>query len=180
MLDRGFALVNTPPFFDSGELFRVRRKQTVLHLVGHRLEKFPGLTRYARWLERLLGEALPDESLLLTVLELRHEPAGYADKEVDRLHIDGSYLRSVYTLDGMPTIYRDGQAEIPVPRGHTLLMTAFDRARALRVHGTLHRRPGIGPERTAIVCSFVPCRNQPSPASAYPRVGRAQSARLVS
>jgi hypothetical protein len=87
---------------------------------------------------------------------LRHEPAGAEDKEVDKLHADGSYLRSVYTVYGPTTIYRDGKLEHAVPSEQTLLMTAIDRARAMRIRCTLHRRPGAGPERAVIVCSFEP------------------------
>jgi hypothetical protein len=123
--------------------------------------KFPQLALYGRWLERLLREALPEESLGLTDLDFRHEPAGAEDKVVDRLHADGSYLRSVYTLYGRTTIYRDGAIDRSVPCGQTLLMTALARARAKRLHCTLHRRPGPGPERAVVVCSFEPGARQP-------------------
>ena len=84
------------------------------------------------WLEGLLGAALPEEAVSLASLEFRHEPAGLEDPEVDRLHADGSYIRSVCTLYGPGTVYRDGREERPVPDGQTLLMTAMDRARAVR------------------------------------------------
>jgi hypothetical protein len=118
-------------------------------------------------LEALLAEALPEEAVSLDSLEFRHEPAGSEDRTVDRLHADGSYVRSVWTLYGPPTIYRDGKVERPVPDGQTLLMTAMGRARAVRRPCTLHRRPGAGPERAVIVCSFKPRSEQPPLVSVY-------------
>ncbi|MFI5460716.1 MAG: hypothetical protein ACHRXM_35330 [Isosphaerales bacterium] len=58
--------------------------------------------------------------------------------------------------------------------GQTLVLTALDRARALGVPCTLHRRPGAGPERAVIVCSFEPRRQQPRPANAGRRVAHAR------
>jgi hypothetical protein len=173
MLGRGFAPVATPPFFD-GEFLGPRNHGTAPPANVNRWWRVPQLVRYSRWLERLLGLALPEESLGLRDLEFRLEPAGYEDEQVDRLHADGSYLRSVCTLYGPATIYRDGHAELPVPFGHTLLMTAMDRARAIGVHCTLHRRPGAGQERAGIVGSFEPRRDDrdvvhPRPAQGRPR-----------
>jgi hypothetical protein len=159
MLGRGFAPVATPPFSDDGQLLELTRSGTALPARGDRWWKFPALVRYGRWLEQLLGRALPEESLGLSDLELRLEPAGYEDEKVDKLHADGSYLRSVWTVYGPPTIYRDGDADRPVPFGHTLLMTAMGRARAIGVRCTLHRRLGAGPERAVIVGSFEPRGN---------------------
>jgi hypothetical protein len=156
MLGRGFAPVATPPFSDDGQLLQLLRSSAALSPRGNRWLRFPALVRYSRWLERLLVRALPEESLGLSDLELRLEPAGYEDEQVDKLHADGSYLRSVWTVYGPTTIYRDGDAERPVPFGHTLLMTAMARARAIGVRCTLHRRPGAGPERAVIVGSFEP------------------------
>jgi hypothetical protein len=156
MLERGFSLMDTPPFIDDG-LFRwLKRSKTVLPFHSRRWWKYPQLARYGCWLERLLSEALPEESVSLTALEFRHESAGSTDQEVDRLHADGSYIRSVFTRYGPTTVYRDCDAELPVPHGQTLLMTALDRARAIHVPCTLHRRPGAGSERAVIVCSFEP------------------------
>lgn len=162
----GFGLVDTPPFFDDGLLVRLRRQRTVLLAPDKRWVRFPQLARYACWLELLLSEALPEEGVSLTALEYRHELAFSVDHEVDRLHADGSYIRSVYTLFGAATIYRDGGVERSVPHGQTLLMTAMARARAIRLPCTLHRRPGAGPERAVIVCSFEPSEEQPLPACA--------------
>src|SRR5262249_25537648 len=72
---------------------------------------------------------------------------------------------------------RDGDAQRPVPRGQTLLMTAMDRARALGVPCTLHRRPGPGPERAVIVCSFEPRPEQPQPPNVYRCVAQTQEPR---
>lgn len=110
----------------------------------------------------MLAVALPAEDLALAALELRHEPAGYTDPEVDRLHADGSYLRTVRMLRGPATIYRDDGVEKPIPDEQTLLMTAMGRARAMRVPCTLHRRPGAGPARSLIVCSFEPRSTLPA------------------
>lgn len=173
LLGRGFTLVDTPPFFDAGLFLRLRRTRTVLPAHGKRWWKFPQLARYACWLERLLGEALPEEAVALADLESRHEPAGSEDEEVDRLHADGSYLRAVHSPYGPTTVYRDGEAERPVPSGQTLLMTALERARALRVPCTLHRRPGAGPERAVIVCSFEPGPEQPLSAHVYRQAAQA-------
>jgi hypothetical protein len=118
-------------------------------------------------LEWLLSEALPEEGVRLASLELRHERAGLADGEVDRLHADGSYIRSVLTLFGPTTIYRHEGVERLTPDGQTLLMTAMDRARARRARCTLHRRPGAGPERAVVVCSFEPRQEQPHLANVY-------------
>jgi hypothetical protein len=170
MTGRGFALAGTPPFFDDGLFLRLRRRETVLPFHDKRWRKYPQLARYACWLEALLAAALPEEAVRLAALEFRHEPAGSVIPEVDRLHADGSYLRSVYTPYGLPTVYREGDAEVPVPSGRTLLMTAFNRARALRVPCTLHRRPGDGPARTVIVCSFEPLPEQPDLAKVYCQV----------
>ncbi len=156
MTGRGFALVDTSPFFGVGWVPRQHTQRTVLAAHDSRWWQFPQLARYACWLEALLGEALPEEAVALTSLEFRLELAGSEDREVDRLHADGSYLRSVWTLYGPATIYRSGTVERSVPNGQTLLMTAMGRARAVGRPCTLHRRPGAGPERAVIVCSFEP------------------------
>jgi len=160
MLERGFTLLDTPQFFELGLALNLKGRTTELASDCKRWWRYPHLARYACWLETFLGRALPEESLGLTVLELRHEPAGSEDKTVDVLHADGSYLRSVCTLCGPATIYRDGKTEKEVPSKQTLLMTAMERARALGVHCTLHRRPGPGLERAVIVCSFEPRRRK--------------------
>jgi hypothetical protein len=162
MRERGFTLVRTPWLFDHDLLRRLRRSKEVLPCHAKGWRKHPHLVRYAHWLECLLRRALPEESLCLMRQEHRHEPAGYVDREVDTLHADGSYVRSVFTLYGMSTIYRDGRAELPVPGGHTLLLTAMYRARAVGLPCTLHRRPGAGPERAVIVCSFEPSPEAPA------------------
>jgi hypothetical protein len=180
MVGRGLSLVNTPWFFDDGLFLRLKRRRTVMPFHCQRWWKFPQLARYGSWLERLLGEALPEEHLSLAALELRREPAGSVDEQVDRLHADGSYVRSVYTLYGPTTVYRDGGAEHSVPDGQTLLMTAQDRARALGLPCTLHRRPGAGPERAVVVCSFEPRQEQPPLANVYRRVAHSQSPRGTS
>jgi hypothetical protein len=161
MMGRGFDFVPTPAVLDDVLLREVRTGRMVLYVDSGRWWKFPRLAGYGCWLERLLDAALPEEQLRLRELELRHEPAGSEDEKIDRLHADGSYLRSVCTLYGPTTIYRDGGKELSVPSGHTLLMTAMDRARAMRLRCTLHRRPGLGPERAVIVCSFEPRAEQP-------------------
>jgi hypothetical protein len=176
MQGRGFALVGTPRFFDGGLPLRIKRSQTVLPFHCKRWWHFPELARYGCWLEALLGAALPDEALALAALELRQEAAGSTDPEVDRLHADGSYLRSVCTLYGPATVYRDGHEHRPVPGGQTLLMTATGRARALGLPCTLHRRPGRGPERAVIVCSFTPRADQPPLTSVYRQVARTKPA----
>ena len=60
-----------------------------------------------------------------------------------------------------------------MPDGHTLLMTALGRARAVRLPCTLHRRPGAGPERAVVVCSFEPRPEQQPLASVYWQVAQA-------
>lgn len=161
MLERGFTLLDTPPFFDDG-LFRTLKKSRLTLLVSSkRWWKFAPLARYGCWLEELLGRALPEEAVSLTTLEYRHERAGLVNEEVDGWHADGSYLRTVFTLFGPTTVYRDRGAAHAVPAGDTLVMTAQERTRALRISSTLHRRPGAGPERAVIVCSFEPRQEQP-------------------
>jgi hypothetical protein len=177
MSERGFTLVDTPSFFDDGRFRRIKSSMTLLPSQGILWWKFPQLARYGCWLERLLGTTLPEEPLALAALEFRHEPAGTEAEEVDRLHADGSYLRAVYTLYGPTTVYRDGDAERSVPCGRTLLMTAMDRARALGVSCTLHRRPGDGLERAVIVCSLVPRPKGPQSANGYRRAGLAHRSR---
>jgi hypothetical protein len=172
MTGRGFALVNTPPFFGDDLVVRLKREKTVLSPQNKRWHRFQALARYACWLEDLLGAALPDEVVSLAALEFRHEPAGLEDAQVDRLHADGSYIRSVYTLFGPATIYREEGVDRPVPERRTLLMTATDRARAIHLPCTLHRRPGPGPERAVVVCSFEPSPEQ-RPASVYREVAEA-------
>jgi hypothetical protein len=156
MLGRGFTLVDTSRFFDDSLLFRLRRGRLTLSPTCRGWSRYPELVRYCAWLQALLGRSLPEECQSLAALEYRHEPAGSVDEQVDRLHADGSYIRSVYTLYGATTVYRDGGIERTVPRGQTLLLTAMDRARALGFPCTLHRRPGAGAERAVIVCSFEP------------------------
>jgi hypothetical protein len=156
MMGRGFAFIDPPSLFAAGISPPKKFGTVVLHAGCKAWWKFPRLSAYARALERLLSQALPEESLGLVNLELRHEPAGAEDKTVDTLHVDGSYLRSVRTLYGPTTIYREGKVENAVPCGQTLLMTAMARARAMRIPCTLHRRPGAGPQRAVIVCSFEP------------------------
>jgi hypothetical protein len=170
MAERGFSLVDTPLVFDESLSFRLRKTRLVMPFDCKRWWKYPQLARYGCWLETLLGKALAEESLSLAALEYRHEPAGSVDEEVDRLHADGSYLRSVYTLYGPATIFREGDEQRSVPCGQTLLMTALDRARALHVPCTLHRRPSGGPERAVIVCSFEPRQEQPHRANVYRQV----------
>ncbi len=167
MLDRGFTLVHTPRFFNAGLFLKLRRSRTALSFHCTGWWKYPQLARYACWLESLLGGALPEESVSLANLEFRHERAGSVDPAVDRLHADGSYLRTVYTPYGLATLYREGDEQRAVPCGHTLLMTAMDRARAVGRPCTLHRRPGAGPERAVIVCSFEPRPEQPRLANVY-------------
>jgi hypothetical protein len=173
LLGRGFTVLDTPPVADDGLFRRLRRSRTVLPSHSKRWWNFPELARYACWLESLLARALPEEALALTALEFRHEPAGSVDPEVDRLHADGSYLRSVYTPYGLSTVYREGRVERPVPCGQTLLMTALGRARALGIPCTLHRRPGAGPARAVIVCSFEP-RQQPDAREHHSQTGRSR------
>ena len=156
LLGRGFTLVDTPPSFDDGLFRRLKRSKTVLPFHSKRWWNYPQLARYGCWLEGFLCAALPAESVSLAALEFRHEPAGSTDQDVDRLHADGSYIRTVFTPYGPTTVYCDGDTERSVSHGRTLLMTAMDRARGLRVPCTLHRRPGAGPERAVIVCSFAP------------------------
>jgi hypothetical protein len=170
MKERGFAVVATPRFFDDDLFLRLRRSRTVLPTHSKRWWKYPQLARYACWLEDLLGKSLPEEVLSLAKLEFRHEPAGSVDGEADRLHADGSYLRSVCTLFGPTTVYRAGEAERSVPEGQTLLMTAQDRARAVGMPCTLHRRPGAGPERAVVVCTLELCQEQPEQAHVYRQV----------
>jgi hypothetical protein len=158
MLGHGFALVDTPPFFGDGRFLRCKKGKAALAFHCDRWRRFPELVRYSCWLEWLLGEALPEEPVALARLEVRREPAGFTDAEVDRLHADGSYIRAVYTLFGPATVVREGREERPVPGGQTLLLTATGRARVVGVPCTLHRRPGAGPERAVIVCSFEPRR----------------------
>jgi hypothetical protein len=175
LLGRGFTVVQTPPLNDDGLLVRLKRRRTVLPFHCPRWWKYPSLARHGLWLEQWLDEVLPREDLCLAYLEFRREPADSVDPEADRLHIDGSYLRSVCTLFGPTTVYRDGDVERSTPCGQTLLLTARDRARALGVPCTLHRRPGPGPERAVIVCSFEPRREQPPLANLYRRVALAAS-----
>jgi hypothetical protein len=177
MAGRGFALVDTPPLFDDRLLTRLRERRTVLPFHDRRWWQLPQLAHYACWLEGLLAEALPEEEVSLASLEFRHEPAGSEDREVDRLHADGSYVRSVCTLYGPATIYRDGGVERPVPGGQTLLMTALDRARPVGMPCTLHRRPGAGPERAVVVGSFAPRPGQPPAADVYRQVAQARRRR---
>jgi hypothetical protein len=176
MLGRGFTLVKTPRFFDEGLYLRLERGTTVLPFDSKRWDRLPQLARYVCWLEELLERALPEESLSLTALEVRQEPAGSEDQETDRWHADGSYLRSVYSLYGPTTVYHDGD-ERSVPEGQTLLMTAQNRARALGVPCTLHRRPGPGPERAVIVGTFEPYREPALPVEVYRRAAQTPGAR---
>jgi hypothetical protein len=173
MLGRGFSLVSTPALLDEDLRVRLNRRRMVLPYHGKLWLKLPRLARYACWLEELLARALPEEPVSLAALELRHEPAGSVDEDVDQLHADGSYIRSVLTLYGPTTLYWDGDAEWPVPSGQTLLMTAQDRARAVGVPCTLHRRPGAGPERAVIVCSLAPRQEQPGQANVFRQVAQA-------
>jgi hypothetical protein len=168
----GFALVATPACFGGRLFHRLWETRTVLPAPDSRWRRYPRLACYACWLEALLERALPEEALSLKYLDYRREPAGYEDPEVDQLHGDGSYLRTVCTLDGPATIYRVGGAERPVPEGRTLLMTATGRARAVGLPCTLHRRPGAGPQRPLIVCSFEPRAERP-PKCVYKEVAAA-------
>jgi hypothetical protein len=177
MLERGFALVNTPSLCDTDLLRRLKRLRTTLAFHCQRWWKYPLLARYACWLEQVLARALPEEHVALVALEFRHEPVGFEDVEVDHLHADGSYLRTVCTLYGPATIYREGGIERPVPDGQTLMMTAAERTRALRVHSTLHRRPGPGAERAVLVGSFEPRPDEPQRPNVYRQVASRTSSR---
>jgi hypothetical protein len=175
MLERGFALVDTPRFFDDGPCLRMKKSITLMPVRRNRSWKHPELHRYCRWLETLLDRALPEECLSLVALEFRYEQAGAADQEVDKLHADGSYIRSVCTLYGLGTIYRDRGSEWPVPCGQTLLMTAMLRAKELGLPCTLHRRPGAGPARAVIVCSFDRQQVQPEPSTQTGKAARSRA-----
>jgi hypothetical protein len=175
MMGCGFSLVDASSFFDDGSLLRLSSPRTEFHSHGKRWRRFPELARYACWLETLLEAALPEEAVALTSLDFRREPAGFEDQEIGRLHADGSYIRSVYTLYGPTTIYRDEGVERSVSEGQTLLMTAMDRAKAVRRPCTLHRRPGAGAERALIVCSFEPAAKQSALARVYREVVHAGS-----
>jgi hypothetical protein len=177
MVERGFALVDTPWFFDDDLLLRLQRRSRSLSFHDQRWWKFPQLARYGCWLERVLGEILPEGPISLSALEYRHEPAGAENIEVDHLHADRGYIRTVCTLSGLSTIYRPAKIERPVPDGQTLVMTAQDRTRALRVPCTLHRRPGPGPERAVIVGTFAPRQEQPHQANVYREVARSERPR---
>jgi hypothetical protein len=170
----GFALVDTPSCLATDLVHRRPRRSTTLPAHDRRWRQFPELARYACWLEALLDAALAEEAVALASLEFRHEPAGLEDRKVDGLHADGSYLPSVWTLCGPATIYRDCGVERPVPVGQTLLMTAMDRARAVGLPCILHRRPGAGPERAVVVCSFEPRPEQSAVASVYRDVVQAR------
>jgi hypothetical protein len=177
MMGCGFALVNTPSFFRDGLHQRLSSPRTELDADDKRWRQFPDLARYGCWVETLLEKALPEEAVSLACLDFRHEPADLEDQEVDRLHADGYYIRSVYTLFGPTTIYRDQGVERSVLEGHTLLMTAYDRAKAVHRPCTLHRRPGAGPERALIVCSFELPSVRPTRARLYREVGQADNPR---
>src|SRR5262245_35718991 len=71
MLERGFSLVDTPSFLDDGLFRRLKRSKTVLPFHSKRWWNYPQLARYGCWLEWLLGEALPEESVSLAALEFR-------------------------------------------------------------------------------------------------------------
>src|SRR5260370_29683004 len=94
---RGFALLDTQPFFDDGPFAGLKKASVTLRCHDKRWVNFPHLARYACWLEDVLAEALPEEVVHLVALELRHEPAGTENAEVDGLHADRAYLRSVCT-----------------------------------------------------------------------------------
>jgi hypothetical protein len=177
MTGPGFFLVDTSQFFGDDSFRGFKRSNLVLPFDREGWGKFPQFARYACWLEQLLVRALPEESALFAALEFRHERAGLVAEEVDRLHADGSYIRSIYTLYGPTTVYRDGDVESSVPHGHTLLITAVARARPAGVPCTLHRRPGAGPERAVIVCSFERRGEHPHRLSLYRQVGAAGSRR---
>jgi hypothetical protein len=177
MAKPGFALVDRPSFFDDELFLRLQRNRTVLAFNSKRWWRFPQLARYGCWLEGLLQASLPEEAVSLASLEFRHEQAGTQDSEVDNLHADGGYIRTVYTLFGESTIYRHAGIERPVPDGQTLLLTAQNRTRALRIPCTLHRRPGGGSERAVIVCSFEPRLEQGQMADVYRQVVQKQSPR---
>jgi hypothetical protein len=173
----GFALVDTPSFFDDELIHCLSSPRMEFYSDDKRWWRFPDLARYACWLETLLESALLEEAVSVAYLDFRHEPAGFEDQEVDHLHADGSYIRSVYTLFGPTTIYRDQGVERSVPEGQTLLMTARDRTKAIRRPCTLHRRPGAGPERALIVCSFEPPTVRPTLPRNYRIVVQAKSRR---
>jgi hypothetical protein len=172
MMERGFTLVPTPLSLETRAFLESRTSRFVKPFDGRPWRPLPALSEYARWLEELLRTALPDEPVALAALELRHERAGSSDASADRLHVDGSYIRSVYTHHGPATIYRDGKTEQCVPAGRTLLMTAMNRARSIGQPCTLHRRPGPGPERAVIVCSFEPTPEHRPQSDARPHAGR--------
>src|SRR5262245_59722813 len=108
MSERGFLLVDTPPFFEGGLSRKCTKSRTLLSIDSKRSWRFPELARYGCWLEELLRLALPEEAVSLTSLEYRHERAGLVNAEVDGLHADQGYIRSVFTLYGPATIYRFG------------------------------------------------------------------------
>jgi hypothetical protein len=160
MLRPGFCLVRSPWFFNERLLQRLPRRRLLLRVQDKLRQRYPELAHYGAWLAQLLLLALPEEEARLVTLEYRYEPAGSEDEEVDRLHADGSYIRAVYNLCGSATVYRHEGVETAVPASHTLLMTAQQRTRARRISSTLHRRPGAGPERAVLVCSFEPAGNR--------------------
>lgn len=154
MRERGFTLLDGRLFLDEQHRFRLTRGWNVLRIGSRRWQQLPKLVEYAQRLEHLLCQALAEEFVALVRVEYRHEAADSEETDVDRWHADGAYIRSVYTDFGPGTRYREGDTERTVPIGKTLIMTAIDRARAVGVPCTLHRRPGPGPERAVVICSF--------------------------
>ncbi len=56
MVERGFALVDTPAFCDAGLVLRLKRQKTVLPYHSKRWWKFPQLARYGCWPRHCPGE----------------------------------------------------------------------------------------------------------------------------
>jgi hypothetical protein len=151
----GYASVSGPSVQISDVLSRGKKNRVLTPFGSRQTLRFPELAQYGLWLESLVQEALWEEGLQLHSLEYRFEREGLADETVDKIHVDGGYIRSVYSLLGQPTVFMAAKEEQVVSPGQTFVMTAFERARQVRVPCTLHRRPGGNSERALIVCTFI-------------------------
>ncbi len=158
MMGRGFALVPTPLCPGDHLLKELKGARTAPRPGSKRWSRFPHLHRYRCWLERLLVQALPEETLRLVDLDVRHEPAGSANPLVDKLHADGLYVRSVWTLYGPTTIYRDGRAEPLRPARPNFVDDGHGPRKGTRsaLHAPPPSRRGTGTSRDRVlVCEFT-------------------------
>lgn len=152
MLTRGYALVDTSCFLENKKWPSPKSQDVFTNYVVLAECETDWIKKLIDWQERLLKRALPEEGIYNTGLDslsLRNER--YKFHKVCKWHVDGYYIRSICVVKGVPTQIKTPLGDSPIPVGWSLFITGNQRVSALKVRGTLHRRPQSDKLRRVIV-----------------------------